>query len=170
MGTIKSSLLHDDRWFMRQALFQAQKAIVAGEVPVGAVVTNREGLVIARAYNQTSKRKSPLGHAEILAITKAARKQHDWRLDGYTLYVTLEPCALCMQLILMSRISRLVYGAHSPIYGFSLDKYCTFDLYKKPLAITSEVEAGSARQYLRQFFKQKRSSCHDAQKTKKSRA
>jgi tRNA(adenine34) deaminase len=161
---------YNDQSFMRQALMQARKAARIGEIPVGAVLVNRAGTIVARAYNQTVKRKSPLGHAEILAINRAARACGDWRLNGYTLYVTLEPCALCMHLILMSRIARVVYATCSPIYGFSLDKYCIFDLYKKPLAITSGVEAGTAQQYLRRFFRQKRSGCYDAQKVEKGRA
>lgn len=158
MGIVRRNNHPDDTWFMAQALKQAQRAFIAQEVPVGAVIVNVDGKIIARAYNQTIKRHSPLAHAEIVAIIKAARKQKDWRLDGFTLYVTIEPCALCMQLILTSRITRVVYGAPSPLYGFSLDKYCSFDLYKKPLAITSGVSAGQAQQYMKQFFKQKRES------------
>lgn len=158
MGILRGCDQHTDTWFMNEALKQARRAFDAGEVPVGAIVVDKNGVVIARAYNQTIKRSSPLAHAETLAIIKATRKQKDWRLNTCTLYVTIEPCALCMQLILMSRIARVVYGASSPLYGFSLDKYCSFDLYKKPLAITSGVSAGLAQQYMKQFFKQKRKS------------
>lgn len=166
---IDGSKIGDDHWYMQQALKQAQLAARHGEVPVGAIVVDCAGNIVARAYNQTIKRNSPLAHAESLAIAKVARKQGDWRLVGYTLYVTIEPCSLCMNLIIMSRISQLVYGASSPQYGFSLDKYCVFDLYKIPLAIASGVEAQSALKYLRQFFEQRRSARHDAKKNQKSR-
>ena len=158
MGILSGYDKRSDQWFMDCALKQARRAFDAGEVPVGAVVVNVDGVIVARAYNQTVKRQSPLAHAEVLAIIKVARKQKNWRLNKCTLYVTIEPCALCMQVILTSRIARVVYGASSPLYGFSLDKYCSFDLYKKPLAITSGVAAEQAQQYMKQFFKQKRKS------------
>jgi tRNA(adenine34) deaminase len=156
MGMVQSSIVRNDEWFMQQALAQARKAARNHEVPVGALVVDARARIVGRAYNQTVKRQSPLAHAELLAITKAARRQGDWRLAGCTLYVTIEPCALCMHAIIASRIVRVVYGAPSPLYGFSLDKYCSFDLYKKPLAITSGVAAKQAQQYLKLFFKQKR--------------
>lgn len=153
----------DDVFFMQQALKQAEKAAAHDEVPIGAVLVDAHGMVVARAYNQTIKRSSPFAHAETLAIAKAARKIGDWRLEGYTLYVTVEPCALCMHVIVISRIKRVVYGAPSPLFGFSLDKYCTFDLYKRPIMV-SGVEADKAHHLMKQFFKKKRSSSHGAQK------
>lgn len=150
-----------DLFFMQQALAQARKAAAHDEVPVGALVTNEQEDIIARAYNQTNKRHSPLAHAEIIAITRAAKKCGDWRLTGHTLYVTLEPCALCMQAIIASRISRVVYAAASPLFGFSLDKYCSFDLYKMPLVLTSGIEEQTAQTYLQEFFKKKRENTRE---------
>ena len=155
-----------DIFFMQQALKEAQKAFDRDEVPVGAVVVDSDGNIVSRAYNQTIKKCSPFAHAEVEALRKAAKKDDDWRLDGCTLYVTLEPCALCMQVIVMSRISRLVYGAPSALYGFSCDRYCTFDLSKMSLMIEHGVEEVAAQDLLKQFFKKKRRRFNDA--TKKS--
>lgn len=149
-------VVNSDRFYMELALRQAEKAYYADEVPVGAVIVGAHGAVVARAYNQTLKRQSPLAHAELLAIARAAKKIGDWRLEGYTLYVTLEPCALCMQAIMASRLSRVVYAAGSPLYGFSLDKYCSFDLYKMPLVLACGVCQDEAQAYMKQFFKTKR--------------
>jgi len=164
------SKLFSDQWYMQQALKQARLAAKHNEVPVGAVLVDATGAIVSRAYNQTIKRKSPIAHAESLAILKAARKLGDWRLVGCTLYVTLEPCSLCMNLIIMSRLARLVYGASSPQYGFSLDKYCVFDLYKIPLAIVSGIEKRRVQQELRSFFKERRSMRDGAEKTKEGRS
>ena len=153
---------------MQQALKEARAAAAYDEVPVGAIIVDQNGVIIARAYNQTVKKKSQLAHAEIAAIAKAAKKLGDWRLDGCTLYVTLEPCALCMQLIIMSRIGRLVYGTDSPLFGFSLDKYCTFDLYKVPLMIEKGIEAEVAQYLLKHFFKRKRRSVDGTKKIEKN--
>lgn len=149
-----------DEWYMEQALKQAARAAERDEVPVGAIIIDGNGSIIARAYNKTKQQANPLAHAEILAIQKAAHTLHDWRLNNCTLYVTVEPCALCMHVILISRIKRLVYGAASPVFGFSLDKYCTFDVYKTTLLIQSGVKKNEAQLYMKHFFKQKRSQSH----------
>jgi tRNA(adenine34) deaminase len=99
----------DDAW-MREALAAANEASLAGDVPVGAVVV-RGGSVIARAGNRTVRDQDPTAHAEMLAIREAARAVGAWRLDDCTLYVTLEPCAMCAGALVLSRISRVVYGA-----------------------------------------------------------
>ncbi|MCL4380070.1 nucleoside deaminase [Candidatus Dependentiae bacterium] len=151
-----SSVHRDDHSYMEQALTLAQQAAAADEVPIGAVVVNAQGTVIGQGYNQRVARHSILAHAEILALEEAAATIGDWRLDGCTLYVTLEPCPLCMQVILMSRVNRLVWGADSPLYGFTLDKDCTFHLYKTRLHITTGLAAYQAQELLRLFFKNKR--------------
>lgn len=144
-----------DEIYMQQALELAKQAAAKDEVPVGAVVV-REGQIIGRSSNERITRKSILAHAEILAMEQAAQTLGDWRLDGCELYVTLEPCALCMQVILMSRVDRVVWGADSLLYGFSLDKHCTFHLYQTKLNITAGVCATQAQELLRSFFKSKR--------------
>ena len=102
--------------FMKAALKQAEKAIALGEVPIGAVIVY-EGKIIARGYNRRNTDKSTLAHAEITAIRKAAKVLGDWRLEGCTLYVTLEPCPMCAGAIVQARIPRVVIGAMNPKAG-----------------------------------------------------
>jgi tRNA(adenine34) deaminase len=102
---------------MREALFEARRAGALEEVPVGAVVVH-EGRVIGRGCNRREVDQDPLAHAEVLAIRQAAAHIGSWRLTGATLYVTLEPCAMCSGALVLSRIERLVYGARDPKAGF----------------------------------------------------
>jgi tRNA(adenine34) deaminase len=106
----------DDERFMRQALREAEIAAEAGEVPVGAVIVH-EGRVIGRGHNQRETLRDPTAHAEMIAITSAAAGLESWRLDGCTLYVTLEPCAMCAGAIVLARLPRLVFGAFDPKAG-----------------------------------------------------
>ena len=101
---------------MREALEQARAAASHGDVPVGAVVV-REGRVIARAHNERELRGDPTAHAEVLALRAAADVVGGWRLDGCTLYVTLEPCVMCAGAMQQSRIDRVVFGAPDPKGG-----------------------------------------------------
>ena len=101
---------------MRQALAEAEQALAENEVPVGAVIVQAER-VIAAAHNQREMLRDPTAHAEMIAITQAASNLGDWRLEGCTLYVTLEPCIMCCGAILQSRIPTVVYGATDPKAG-----------------------------------------------------
>jgi tRNA(adenine34) deaminase len=103
---------------MREALVAAREAAAAGEVPVGAVVVGGGGEELARAGNRREADQDPLAHAELLALRAAARRAGSWRLEGATLYVTLEPCAMCAGAIVLARVARLVYGAPDPKAGF----------------------------------------------------
>ncbi len=107
----------DDERYMRRALALAAEAASRGEVPVGALVV-RDDVVLAEASNVREAERDPCGHAELLAIRAAARHLSDWRLERATLYVTLEPCAMCAGAILLARIPRVVYGAADPKGGF----------------------------------------------------
>lgn len=102
--------------FMREALKQAKKAAAIGEVPIGCVIVY-EGKIIARGYNRRNTEGSTLAHAELLAIHKASRKLNDWRLEGCTLYVTLEPCPMCAGAIVQARIPAVVIGTMNPKAG-----------------------------------------------------
>jgi tRNA(adenine34) deaminase len=102
---------------MRAALAEAVSAAAAGDVPVGAVVLDAGGAVVARARNRREADGDPTAHAEIVAIRAAARAVGSWRLDGLTLVVTLEPCTMCAGAITAARLSRLVYGAVDPRAG-----------------------------------------------------
>ena len=103
--------LSDDTRWMKAALRQAERAAAEGEVPVGAVVVHN-GRVIARAHNRPIHLSDPTAHAEILALRRAARRLGNYRLAGCTLYVTIEPCAMCASAAIHARIERLVFGAH----------------------------------------------------------
>ena len=105
-----------DDAFMRLALAEAAAAAQLGDVPIGAVVV-RDGRVLARAYNRREVDRDPLAHAEVLALREAARHLGGWRLIGCTLYVTLEPCAMCAGAMVQARLPRLVYGATDPKAG-----------------------------------------------------
>lgn len=102
---------------MREALEEAQRAFDRDETPVGCLVFDPSGAVAGRAGDDRQKSADPWAHAEVIAIRQAAAKQGDWRLDGHTLVVTLEPCPMCAGLILMSRIGRVIYGATSAKWG-----------------------------------------------------
>ena len=109
-------LTQNDLKYMKAALKQAEKAIAIGEVPIGAVIVY-EGKIIARGYNRRNTDKTTLAHAEITCIRKACKKIGDWRLEGCTLYCTLEPCQMCAGAIIQSRIDRVVIGTTSPKSG-----------------------------------------------------
>lgn len=106
----------DHQYFMEQALREAQKAFEESEVPVGAVVVH-DGIIIGRGHNRTEALKDATAHAEMLAITSAAERQGDWRLEDSILYCTIEPCAMCAGAAVLSRIKTIVYGAKDIRFG-----------------------------------------------------
>lgn len=146
------------RQHMKKALLQAHCAFKRDEVPVGAVVVNPEGKIIARAYNCVEKTNTQTGHAELLAIARAGKQLGDWRLENCWLYVTLEPCAMCMNAIVMARLAGVVYGAESPLYGYQrVESQEGGLLYKKnTLAIIGGIYKDHAINLLQRFFKDKR--------------
>lgn len=146
-----------DLAFMEMALAQARLAAQAGEVPVGAVLTDGE-VLLAAAANCPIAASDPCAHAEILAIRTAARKIGNYRLPETTLYVTLEPCVMCMGAILHARIRRLVFGALDPKTGAALSRYTigTDDRLNHRLEITGGILEDGCAQVLREFFRQRR--------------
>lgn len=139
---------------MEVALDEARAAAAEGEVPVGAVVVSASGEELGRGRNRREQDQDPLAHAEMLAIAAAARRLGSWRLVGATLYVTLEPCAMCAGALVASRVERLVYGAADPKAG-----YCGTlgDLVRDPrlnhrLEVTAGVAEEKAAGLLREFF------------------
>ena len=102
--------------FMKEALKEAEKAKSLGEVPVGAVIV-KDGEIISRGYNRREMLNSVLAHGEIMAIDEATKVLNNWRLDGCSMYVTLEPCPMCAGAILQSRISKLYIGTFDPVSG-----------------------------------------------------
>jgi tRNA(adenine34) deaminase len=157
MGPSGMGVRELDEFYMRRALAQAQKAYNKGEVPVGALVVAPDGTVIGRGYNSTEHDHTQSSHAEMKALRQAGKKLKDWRLTGCTLYVTVQPCFMCIGLTYLSRIERLVYGAESPLFGYLLDNESVPDLYKKHIkGITRGVLADETQAILKDFFKKKR--------------
>ena len=102
--------------YMKEAMKQAKRAYAIGDVPIGCVIVY-EDKIIARGYNKRNKNKTTLAHAELLAMAKASKKLGDWRLEGCTMYVTLEPCQMCAGAIVQARISKVVIGSMNPKAG-----------------------------------------------------
>ncbi len=143
--------------FMQQAIALAKKAYTMDEVPVGAVVVDGQGTVIGTGYNQVESKNTQAAHAEVIAITAAGGKLNDWRLNGCWLYVTLEPCKMCMNLVLLSRLEGVAYGAGSPLFGYQLDNDLDFRLYKLgALSVEPGICAQEAASLLKDFFRIKR--------------
>ena len=138
---------------MREALAEAGRAAVAGEVPIGAVVV-RGGEVIGRGHNRREMDRDPLAHAELLAIREAARWMGGWRLTECTLYCTLEPCPMCAGALVNSRIERLVYGAADPKAGWcgTLGNLVQEPRLNHRLEVTAGVLAEESAALLRGFF------------------
>ncbi len=151
-----SKLTPDER-YMRQALTQARKAMALGEVPIGCVIVY-EGKVIGRGYNRRNTDHSTLAHAEIAAIRKASRVMGDWRLEGCTLYCTLEPCPMCAGAIEQARIDRVVIGAPSDKSGCagSLLNIVSNEKLMHQSEITRDVLVDECRAILQQFFRELR--------------
>jgi tRNA(adenine34) deaminase len=114
----KDSILNPDQdeRFMRMAIREALAAEEEGDVPIGAVIV-KDGRIIGKAHNQREVLQDPTAHAEMIALTQAAEKMGSWRLEGCTIYVTLEPCPMCAGALVLSRMARLVYGADDPKAG-----------------------------------------------------
>lgn len=142
---------------MRRALAQAEIARDLDEVPVGAVITI-ENDVIAEAHNLTRTNADPTAHAEMLALRAAADKVGDWRVLNATLYVTLEPCAMCAGAMILGRVDRLVFATFDPKAGMcgSLVNIAQDARLNHRLEITAEVLQEPAAELLRQFFRQRR--------------
>ena len=129
----------NDEYFMREALAQAARAGVAGDIPVGAVAVY-EDQIIARAYNQKESARDPVAHAEMLVIREAALVLGGWRLTGVTLYCTMEPCPMCAAAMVQARLSRLIYAVDDPKAGAARS---VMDLLQHAqLNHTVEVRAG----------------------------
>jgi tRNA(Ile)-lysidine synthase len=153
------ALLDSDRRYMRKALAQAALAQRLGEVPIGAVVVSHEGEVLAAAHNLSETNSDPTAHAELLALQLAGRNTGDWRLAGATLYVTLEPCPMCLGAALQTHLARIVYGATNPRDG-ALGGVTDLagEGWKRVPVIKGGVEAGAAGRLLRAAFEARRDS------------
>ncbi|MCX7424694.1 MAG: tRNA adenosine(34) deaminase TadA [Planctomycetia bacterium] len=149
--------MSDHEHYMIIALEEARTAMGEGEVPVGAIVV-REDRVIGRAHNQRQQLHDPTAHAEMVAITQAAESLGSWRLDGSTLYVTLEPCPMCAGAILLARIPTVVYGAADPKAGavHSLFRLLDDPRLNHQCLVVSDVLAEPCGRILSEFFQEQR--------------
>ena len=143
--------------YMKQAIREARKAYALGEVPIGCVIVN-EGKIIGRGYNRRNTDKNTLSHAEITAIKKASKKMGDWRLEGCTLYVTLEPCQMCAGAIVQARIDEVVMGSMNPKAGCggSILNLLEMPEFNHQVKVTRGIMEEECSQMLTNFFKELR--------------
>ncbi len=148
----------DDKKFIDLAYKEALKAYEKGEVPVGAVVV-KNGKVIGKGHNLRISKKSPILHAEIVAIEKAAKKIGSWRLDDCILYTTLEPCLMCVGAVQQSRLKKVIFSAVDEKGGCVVSRYKIFDDNKLPFKTEYQfIEDKRSSLILKKFFKEKRKS------------
>ncbi|BDZ79938.1 tRNA adenosine(34) deaminase TadA [Claveliimonas bilis] len=146
-----------DEKYMKEALKQAKKAYALEETPIGCVIVH-EGKIISRGYNRRNTDKNPLAHAEITAIRKASKKLGDWRLEGCTLYVTLEPCQMCAGAIIQSRMDRVVIGCMNPKAGCagSVLNLLQVDRFNHQADVTRGVLEEKCSKLMKSFFRELR--------------
>lgn len=146
-----------DEKFMKQALKQAKKAYELDEVPIGCVIVYQDK-IIARGYNRRNTDKMTLSHAELIAIRKASRKMGDWRLEGCTMYVTLEPCQMCAGALVQSRIDRVVIGCMNPKAGCagSVMNLLEVQRFNHQVEVTSGVLMEECSNLISSFFRELR--------------
>jgi len=144
--------------YMRRALELADEGVAKGDIPIGAVLVDMNGKIVAEAHNAREIFEDPTAHAEILVVRKTAEANKQWRLNGYTLVVTLEPCTMCSGALSLARVDRVVYGAKDPKAGAMGSIYQVHD--DKRLNHTIELVTGvleaECRDILLKFFKSKR--------------
>jgi tRNA(adenine34) deaminase len=150
-------LAEADARFMAEALALAREAALVGEVPVGAVAV-KDGVVVGRGHNRREIDRNPLAHAELLALQEAAQAAQAWRLTGVTLYVTLEPCAMCAGAMVQARVSRVVFGASDAKAGAVGSLYNLLEdvRHNHRVSVTAGVAKESCSQLLKDFFAQLR--------------
>jgi tRNA(adenine34) deaminase len=150
--------MRTDAEWMREALVLARASLEHGDVPIGCVIV-RDDEAIAAAGNERELRGDPTAHAEVLALRAASEVLGTWRLAGCTLYVTLEPCAMCAGAIVLARVDRVVFGTADPKAGFagSLGNLLDDPRLNHRVALVDGVEADAAAELLRTFFRERRS-------------
>ena len=146
----------DEKW-MSLALEQARKAEEEGEVPVGAILV-KDGLLIAKAHNQPISTNDPTAHAEIQLLRAAGKKLKNYRLTGTSLYVTLEPCAMCLGAIMHARVEHVVFGAYDPKTGVcgSSENLMDAKCFNHKINLVSGVLENESKQLLKNFFNSRR--------------
>ena len=148
---------NDEKWMWR-AISLAREAEKIGEVPVGAIIVDGDGGILAAASNRTIKNMDPTAHAEILALRTAAARIGNYRLTGATVYSTIEPCAMCAGALVNARIARLVFGAFDERFGCAVTHFgiCDSDVLNHRVEIVSGVLADECKSLIQNFFKSRR--------------
>ena len=146
-----------DEIYMKEALKQAKKAAAIGEVPIGCVIVYNDS-IIARGYNKRNTKKTTLAHAEMIAIEKASKRLGDWRLEGCTMYVTLEPCQMCSGAIVQSRLDKVVIGSMNPKSGCagSVCNLLQMQEFNHQVELITGVLEEECTNLLQSFFKELR--------------
>jgi tRNA(adenine34) deaminase len=154
---VSDDLADFDERMMRLALEEAEACLDSGDVPVGAVIA-RDGDMLAAAGNARERMQDPTAHAEVLALREASDISDSWRLDGCTVYVTLEPCAMCAGAIVLARADRVVFGARDPKAGFagSLGNLLQDERLNHRVALTAGLLEEECGELLRAFFRDRR--------------
>ena len=145
-------------YLMTQAILEAKEAFTRGEVPVGAVLADEEGRILARAHNRPIGLEDPTAHAEILALRRGGKARGNYRLNGAVLVVTIEPCLMCMGAAVNARIARIVFGAHDPRAGAagSLYRIHQDQRLNHRLEVTPGIMEDECRALMKEFFQARR--------------
>ncbi|MFL6466855.1 MAG: tRNA adenosine(34) deaminase TadA [Pyrinomonadaceae bacterium] len=156
-NTISAVFTQDEEW-MRIAIDAARQAAVRGEVPVGSIIVDSRGSMLAAASNLTITNTDPTAHAEILALREAAAKVGNYRLTGVTVYSTIEPCAMCAGALVNARVERLVFGARDERFGAVETHFqlCSSEKLNHRVEVASGVLADECRELMRAFFRARR--------------
>ena len=151
-------MIETDESWMWKAIHLAREAAKLNEVPVGAVIVDGDGKILAAASNRTIKNNDPTAHAEILALRTAAIRAGNYRLTGATVYTTIEPCAMCAGALVNARVARLVYGAADERFGAVETHFriCNSPELNHTIEITSGVLADNCRRLMQEFFRERR--------------
>lgn len=150
-------IVKDDSYWMKKALALARRAEAAGEVPIGALIV-KDGRIVGRGFNRRESAKDPTAHAEMIAIRRSSGKLDAWRLTGAVMYVTLEPCPMCMGAILLARIERVVFGCFDPKGGAAGSLYNLADdhRFNHRVVLASGVMQEECSEILSSFFRKLR--------------
>jgi len=150
--------MESDSYYIGLALESARLGLAVGEVPVGAVLVDEAGEILARAFNQPISRRDPTAHAEILVLREGARLRGNYRLPGSSLYVTMEPCIMCLGAMIQARLRRLVFGAPDPKSGACVSLYHLPEdaRLNHRLEVTGGVREAECRALVQEFFRARR--------------
>lgn len=158
----------DYLWHMDSALKLANRAYHQDEVPVGSLIVGEDGEILAETHNLKEVQNNPVAHAEVLALIEAGQRLSSWRLNGATLFVTLEPCPMCLSAMIQARVKRCVFGAYDPKGGaLSLGYYLNFDnRLNHQFSVVGGIRHWECSQILSKYFREKREAYKKPRRSK----